>query len=587
MRIEKINIKNFRSFGSEATIIEFPDIKKPFSIVGHNNSGKSNLINAILYGLNNKSTNYGSFDQNDFYNTDFENNIEIEVDISPPIKCPTMYNDLREIEKFNLKINYEEGVVETQHYCLDGASKQVFTPMALARGKKKEFSEEDKGILNDQLKKGAQTAYKWKNKVPLYFIDPLHIHNHLKANRYSLLGKVMLDIRKEFESKDTKIPDREGAYSKHVGQPNSEVFDNMLKYIEQQVIPTPKLEALTDQIKETIKSELNIDDENFDLGFGFPSVESFYKNLEFYVKEHENKPKLPISRFGNGFIFLFVISLFKAIIESEKGGNIFIIEEPETFLHEHYQDYFYKLLEKLAENNQVIYTTHSKKFVNLFEPRSIIKLKTPSFLHSQVIQHPTEKIIIPDTINEYKVKSIDDFALYLKTLEPNLGSIIFAKKVLIVEGPHDVLAYRTVLGTKYNLDYSNVSIVAAWGKDTLQSLIQVCKLFEIEHFVIHDFDLNKDIDISIPNSDKQSEYKGLEKEEKQQYTKNFKIFTLAGGANIHHNKPNLEGVLGIDKKNKGASSVYGNLSGKTITEVVKTYPNFLNDKILNFIDKKQ
>ena len=372
MRIEKINIKNFRSFGSETVTVEFPDIKKPFSIVGHNNSGKSNLINAILYGLNNKSTNYGSFDQNDFFNIDFENSVEIEVDISPAIKCPTIYNDLREIEKFNLKIGYEEGVIETQHYCLDSTGKQVFTPMALSRGKKKEFTPEEKEILNERLKKGAQTAYKWKNKVPLYFIDPLSIHNHLKADRNTLLGKVLLDIRKEFESKETKIPNRDGVLPRHIDQPNSDVFDKMLKYIEQQVIPTPKLEALTEQIKETIKSELSIDDDNFDLGFGFPSVESFYKNLEFYVKEHENKPKLPISRFGNGFIFLFVISLFKAIIESEKGGNIFIIEEPETFLHEHYQDYFYKLLEKLAEKNQVIYTTHSKKFVNLLSPNLLL-----------------------------------------------------------------------------------------------------------------------------------------------------------------------------------------------------------------------
>ncbi len=583
MRIDKITIKNFRSFNTDGIEIEFPDLKKPFSIVGHNNSGKSNIIDAILLGLNNKSTGYNAFDKNDFHNHNLDSDFEIDIQISPPIKCPTIFNQFREISKYNLNVKIENGQVDTQHYCLDAEGKQIFTPMALKRGKNSEFSEEEKEILNKQLKQGAQTAYKWKDKVPLYYIDPITIHNQLRANRNTLLGKILLDIRKEFESNETKIEDKEGVLKHHIGQPNADVFDKMLDYIEKQVIPTPKLEALTNQIKETIKEELEIKSDDFDLGFGFPSVDSFYKNLEFYLQENNKKPKLPITRYGNGFIFLFVISLFKAIIESDKGGNIFVIEEPETFLHENYQDYFYKLLEKLAENNQVIYTTHSKKFVNLFTPQSIIKLKTPENSYTDVIHHPAAMLHVPDTLDEYKVKSIDDFALYMKTLEPNLGNIIFAKKVLIVEGPHDVLGYRTVLSTKYSLEYNNYSIVAAWGKDTLKSIIQLCKLFEIDYFVIHDFDLPDDCDITIAKEEPSSVYSELTSPEKAQYTKNFTIALEAGIENIHHNKPNLEGVLNIT--NKGSVSVYQSLSGKTTEEVMVEYPNFLNQKIIDFFNK--
>lgn len=583
MRIDKISIKNFRSFDNTGVELIFPDIKKPFSIVGHNNSGKSNLINAILFGLNNKSTSFTSFDKNDFHNHNTDNDIEIDISITPPLLCPTMYNKFRDIEKFNLVVSMSDGVIDTQHYCKDGADGQIFTPMALKRGKDAKFTQEQTEILNKQLKQGAQTAYKWKDKVPLYFIEPTLIHNHLKANRNSLLGKVLLEIRKEFESKETTIDKKEGILEHHVGQPNVDVFERMLNYIEKQVIPTPKLEALTNQIKDSIKKELEIDNDDFDLGFGFPSIDSFYKNLEFYIKEADNKPKLPITRYGNGFIFLFVISLIKAIIESEKGGNIFIIEEPETFLHENYQDYFYKLLEKLAENNQVIYTTHSKKFVNLFEPQSIIKLKTPEITKTEIIHHPTASIYIPDTLEEYKVKNIDDFALYMKTLEPNLGNIIFAKKVMIVEGPHDVLGYRTVFSSEINLEYNNISIVAAWGKDTLKSIIQLCKLFEIEYFVVHDFDIIEDCDITIPKENQDSKYNDLEPKEKAQYTKNFNIASEAGIENIHHNKPNLEGVLSIT--DKGSVSVYECLSGKTMTEVYNEYPAFLTDEIIKFMKK--
>lgn len=53
---------------------------------------------------------------------------------------------------------------------------------------------------------------------------------------------------------------------------------------------------------------------------------------------------------------------------------MYIFEEPETFLHENFEEYFYELLCKLSQNNQVIITTHSKKFIDIFHPNSIIRL---------------------------------------------------------------------------------------------------------------------------------------------------------------------------------------------------------------------
>jgi AAA15 family ATPase/GTPase len=52
IRIESIKIENYRSFGTMQKF-EFPSTenKKPIAIVGYNNSGKTNLMNCILYGL--------------------------------------------------------------------------------------------------------------------------------------------------------------------------------------------------------------------------------------------------------------------------------------------------------------------------------------------------------------------------------------------------------------------------------------------------------------------------------------------------------------------------------------------------------
>jgi AAA15 family ATPase/GTPase len=52
IRVNSINIKNYRSFGDQQDFV-FPneDYKKPVAIVGYNNSGKTNLMNCIYMVL--------------------------------------------------------------------------------------------------------------------------------------------------------------------------------------------------------------------------------------------------------------------------------------------------------------------------------------------------------------------------------------------------------------------------------------------------------------------------------------------------------------------------------------------------------
>jgi predicted ATP-dependent endonuclease of OLD family len=65
------------------------------------------------------------------------------------------------------------------------------------------------------------------------------------------------------------------------------------------------------------------------------------------------------------------MSVIQAIAESNTDDKcLFLFEEPESFLHENHQEYFYKMvLCKLAENHQVIYTTHSDKMLDIFDTK--------------------------------------------------------------------------------------------------------------------------------------------------------------------------------------------------------------------------
>jgi hypothetical protein len=133
---------------------------------------------------------------------------------------------------FLLKISAEGGIIDVSHYCCDKDAKPVFNTRALRRSKQIEYTAEEKEILNEALKAGAETVYKWKSKIPVYFIDPINFANQLKINRNTLLGKVLLEIKKEFESKEALVTEKAGIIGAHVGKPRVDVFQSALNYLE-------------------------------------------------------------------------------------------------------------------------------------------------------------------------------------------------------------------------------------------------------------------------------------------------------------------------------------------------------------------
>ncbi|WP_435314994.1 AAA family ATPase, partial [Cellulophaga fucicola] len=74
IRINSISVENYRSFKDRQNFV-FPDAsyKKPVAIVGYNNCGKTNLLNAILYGLQINFVSKDTFTKDDFHNRDMDN----------------------------------------------------------------------------------------------------------------------------------------------------------------------------------------------------------------------------------------------------------------------------------------------------------------------------------------------------------------------------------------------------------------------------------------------------------------------------------------------------------------------------------
>src|SRR5690242_176743 len=82
IRINSIKLKNYRSFGEPQHFV-FPNENclQPIAIVGYNNSGKTNLMNAIKYGLY-ENVREDTFSISDFHNCSWENVPKIHLNFT-------------------------------------------------------------------------------------------------------------------------------------------------------------------------------------------------------------------------------------------------------------------------------------------------------------------------------------------------------------------------------------------------------------------------------------------------------------------------------------------------------------------------
>ena len=83
IRLSKLKIVNYRSFKTPQ-VFDFPTAEylKPISIIGYNNSGKTTMMNAIIYGIGEKFLNVKTFEVQDLHNLDLENQIELKHELT-------------------------------------------------------------------------------------------------------------------------------------------------------------------------------------------------------------------------------------------------------------------------------------------------------------------------------------------------------------------------------------------------------------------------------------------------------------------------------------------------------------------------
>src|SRR4051812_11736787 len=169
------------------------------------------------------------------------------------------------------------------------------------------------------------------------------------------------------------------------------------------------------------------------------------------------------------------MAILEAYEKRKKKGAIFLVEEPEIALHPQVQRALYATLRNISRTSQVIYTTHSPPFVGIadFDKICLVqRARGKTTIRSSALERT-------DTLDEKLRKEVD----------PERSELFFARRVLVVEGDTEKLAFPEYAARlSLNLDRAGGTIIEAGGKRNVLPLAQVAASFGIATGLVYDRD---------------------------------------------------------------------------------------------------
>lgn len=483
MRIRKIFIQGFRSIKEPLEL----NLQQVNALIGPNNSGKSNILNAIYRVLGRDWVTKNTFFENDIFNEDYETDVTIDFEFDEPFQYEQFVGIPVEIPKVRFlytryKKGENSGERRLEKQCLNLNDKPVFG-----------FKSKPKRGEQTQMLPLTTIPQELQEAFPVIFIGTdRNLKNQLPGSRNSILGTLMKDINTDFENPKNVI---------EVGKPGN---GKMLPRIERfrqaideaiRTLRTDEFLALEKAIKENALMQLGFnpqtETDKLDLYFNPLSSLQFYKSLEIFVKEYDYN--INATDLGAGFQNAIVLAILKAFEDRKKQGALFLIEEPEMFLHPQMQRSLYKTIRQIGETNQVIYITHSPHFVTIPEFNEIV-------------------IVSKDNNGTHIKKSTlrrDEALLnkFRKELDPERNEMFFAKKLLIVEGDTEKIAFPE-FAKRMGIDFDGVgsTIIEVGGKRNLIDFVELAISFEIPVGLVYDTDSS---DFKKEEKDEEAEYNQL------------------------------------------------------------------------------
>lgn len=502
MYISKIFAQNYRNFSS----LEL-DLQSFTIIIGENNVGKSNLLNAIGLILSPDISFYQKrvLETDDFHYQailNFKKQVITESDFSK-LNFPEVRVDL-----FFEKMSHDQKAVMNDCFINDGITtigekaQITYLSSISQRGdlEKKWFSEIKKSLLS-QTKIDTETAEQFEQRQIQSVSFPIEYYRYILFGGNNETQKVDFSWL-SFLKMELLDALRDAKSQLLAGGRNTLLFSILNTRTAEQTTSSKKD---IDSIKEKL-SELNqiISNETSVFADIKKDIEKFLKqisgedengliNFQFSgVEESEILKKLsliygsePISIERNGLgrnNLLYISLLLSHLVKNADKKKVYFrligIEEPEAHLHPTLQVHLSRNINEVNEERQVIITSHSAHITSQLD------------LDNTIVLYKENGEIKP----HYLLKSIPkESKRYLrKYLDATKSTMFFARKIILVEGISEqiVLPEFFKSHTKETIEKKNISIVNVQGV-AMKHFLEVIKAgYFIKCLVFTDSDNN-------------------------------------------------------------------------------------------------
>ena len=450
MRVVELRVENFRSIGSEATI----RFRSSHAVLtGANNAGKSNLLSALEWVLAHQWQLRPHID--DFFN---------------PTKAIEIEAVLGDVQNDDLPSLYALCTNQQQRGALKGKSDPIISiKLTVAPIDQPATSGDDAGA-GGEMEPGKISleislwSFAVRKKVRdvraamvhLLVVSPhRRIGDDLSASRWTPYGKLMKELLEE--------------------SPRFETLQGLLGTVNQEIT-----EAFVDQTTKLLADARvvgYVDDVSFQLTKEGNPVE-LLRNLEIVVTDAGRK--ISLDRLGTGTQSAVIIGMLELVLKGKRSrSKVFVVEEPDAFIHPHGIRRLAELIERIASepSAQVLLSTHSPALLTTLVPGEIVRVEKRD--------GQTEVFQASGAISD------QSFARYINQ---ETAEMFFARRVILVEGaterfllpPLSGLVKRN--GQTVEFGRSCTSVIDMGGKSSAVAYLKLLHEFSIDARVILDND---------------------------------------------------------------------------------------------------
>ena len=233
-----------------------------------------------------------------------------------------------------------------------------------------------------------------------------------------------------------------------------------VKAFEEKISPECKKFGQND-VSVSVKSEI--------------AIKGVYSNIVPYIKQDEESLLYPTSGEGRKKLLVYTIWEILSREDEEKKINLFLIEEPENHLHRSMQIILSHILFFDNKYQYLFMTTHSQYVLAEMDKVNLIRI------------YNKDKIISKSFV--YTVPT--DFRSQRKMLNKGLVEAIFADKVLLVEGPSEIVLFGKVLSEIDPIYEARGIYILQVGGFGFKPYLEILKALNIPCIIKTDNDLRK------------------------------------------------------------------------------------------------